>query len=157
MTVTITPATHDEAAPLVAIQVAAFHSDAELYPDVGVGGPPGYDSVDAMRKDIAKDDVYTIRYDGHMVGGMKVIRQGEGKYWLGVLFVDPAYHSRGIGTAAMHFIEERYPDAIRWRLDTPQWATRNHYFYEKLDYKRVGTAIIGGTPLYVYEKRLDDA
>jgi hypothetical protein len=28
-------------------------------------------------------------------------------------------------------VERSYPDAKSWKLETPSWATKNHYFYEK--------------------------
>jgi GNAT superfamily N-acetyltransferase len=146
-------ATTNDAAALVAVQVAAFHHDSEIYPGIAMGGPPGYDSVAVMRQKIEQDESYIIRHKGQCIGGLVVLDQGAGHYHLDVIFIDPAYHSRGIGTQAMQFIEQTYP-ARRWTLDTPQWATRNQHFYEKLGYVPVGTHADDDTPLIAYEKRV---
>ena len=45
MQLTITRATEADAEALVQVQIAAFHHDSVLYPEVEPGGPPGYDSV----------------------------------------------------------------------------------------------------------------
>jgi hypothetical protein len=57
----------------------------------------------------------------------------------------------GIGARAVNLLEGGFPDARRWALETPQWNTRNHRFYEKLGYARVGLADSGD---FLYEKRL---
>ena len=152
-TPTITPAAPDDAPALVAVQVAAFHSDSDIYPNIELGGPPGYDSVDTMLKKIAEDECYTITLDGKCVGGIILYETSANHYHLDVIVVDPALHGQGIGTHAMRFIEQQHPNA-HWTLDTPTWATRNHHFYEKLGYVITGEHSYEGddTPLYRYEK-----
>jgi hypothetical protein len=46
------------------VQIAAFHHDSVLYPEVALGGPPGYDSVEQMRKNIAQHPCYQLVYGG---------------------------------------------------------------------------------------------
>jgi GNAT superfamily N-acetyltransferase len=113
-----------DAQALVRFQIAAFHNDAVLYPGVERGGPPGYDSVESMLKKIVEGESYNIVYAGQIIGGMVVVDRGHGHFHLGLIFIDPAYHNRGIGTRAMRFIEQTYP-ATQWSLDTPfgQFAT----------------------------------
>ena len=148
-------ATIADAAALTAVQIAAFEHDAVLYPGIEPGGPPGYDSVADMRQRIEQAETYKMVLDGRCIGGLVVFDMGLQHYHLGVIFIDPACHNRGIGTQAMRFIEQTFP-AARWTLDTPQWATRNHHFYEKLGYVRTGEIHIEGddTLLYAYEKRI---
>lgn len=152
MNLTIERALPAEAAELVRVQIAAFHHDAVLYPGVVPDGPPGYDSVEVMQGKITGDDVYTLRADGVCVGGMAIFDHGAGHYHLDVIFIDPAYHSQGIGSRALAFLMHTYP-ARHWTLDTPQWSTRNHHFYEKHGFIR-GEAFAApdGTPLFAYEK-----
>lgn len=151
MNISIKPATPADAEALVHVQIAAFHYDSEIYPGVELGGPPGYDSVDVMLEKIQQDESYTITVDGQCIGGIVVFDMGEGHYHLDLIFLDPVYHNRGIGTQAMQFIEQTYP-ASKWTLDTPTWATRNHHFYEKFGYVKVGEHSDGDTPLIAYEK-----
>jgi ribosomal protein S18 acetylase RimI-like enzyme len=92
-------------------------------------------------------------YAGQIIGGMVVVDRGHGHFHLGLIFIDPAYHNRGIGTRAMQFIEETYP-ATQWSLDTPDWAVRNQHFYEKFGYVKVKEEEHPGITLIVYEKWL---
>lgn len=155
MQIRIERAVPSDAPAMLHAQIRAFEFDAVIYPGVAVGGPPGYDSLDALLTRIDTDDTYRIEVDGHIVGGMVIFDRGEGRYHLDVIFVDPDYHNRGIGTRAMRFLNDHYA-ARQWTLDTPTWAVRNHHFYEKLGFVKTGTTQVedDDTPLFAYEKRL---
>ena len=152
MNVTFRRATATDVVMLVKLQIAAFHDDARLYA-VKLGGPPGYDSVEETLQKILENDFYTILFDGQIIGGIGVFDMGQGHFHLDVIFIDPAYHNRGIGTQAMHFIEQTYP-AKKWTLNTPGYATRNQHFYEKLGYIKVGEEPFEYFTLIDYEKRI---
>ena len=157
MHVTIERATEADAEALVRVQIAAFHHDAELYPGVEIGGPPGYDSVAHALQKIREDECYKIVAAGRCIGGIVIFVMDPGHYHLDLVYLDPAYHNQGIGTQAMRFIERAYP-ARRWTLDTPTWAVRNRHFYEKLGYVKTGEFVADdGTPLIAYEKRVGEA
>jgi RimJ/RimL family protein N-acetyltransferase len=83
---------------------------------------------------------YRITKGDKVVGGFIVFINKDGNNILGSIWVDPQYQNLGIGTEAIHFIEKTYPDAGKWSLGTPEWSTRNHHFYEKCGYKKVGEA-----------------
>jgi ribosomal protein S18 acetylase RimI-like enzyme len=153
MNVDFEQATPDDAEDLVKVQVAAFHDDARLYPGVEIGGPPGYDSVEAMLATIAKGECHKVSLDGEIIGAITVVDQGEGHFHLDVLAIDPAHHNRGLGTQAMGFIERAFPAHV-WTLETPTFATRNQHFYERLGFVRVGERVSPGITLIQYEKRL---
>ena len=153
MTITFERAVAADVEALVKLQMLAFHEDARLYPTAKLGGPPGYDSVEATLKKIDEDDFYTIRYEGQIVGGLAVFNLGEGHFHLDVIFIDTAYHNRGIGTEAIHFIERTYP-AKKWTLNTPDYAIRNHHFYEKFGYVMIGKVALENIILRDYEKYL---
>jgi GNAT superfamily N-acetyltransferase len=143
-----------DAEALVKIQIIAFHNDARIYPGVEIGGPPGYDAVESILSKIEEDDCYKIVYDGQIVGGIVVYDEGEGHYHLDLIYLDPAYHGLGLGTQAMQFLEQQYPAAALWTLDTPAYALRNQHFYEKFGYVKVGEVEEpGGILLFSYEKR----
>ncbi len=154
MKISIERAVPEDAETLVRVQIAAFHYDAELYPGVETGGPPGYDSVPQMLEKIEQDECYKFLVEGQCVGGLVVFVKADGHYHLDVIFIDPAYQNQGIGSQAIQFIEQTYP-ATRWTLDTPQYAVRNQHFYEKFGYVRVREFVADDhTPLIAYEKRL---
>jgi GNAT superfamily N-acetyltransferase len=151
MNISIERATVADAESLVSVQIAAFHHDAVMYPGVKIGGPPGYESVEQMREKIQQDETYKIVHDGRCIGGIVVFDKEQGHYHLDVIFLDPAYHNRGIGSQAMHFLEQTYPARL-WTLDTPKYAVRNQHFYEKFGYVKVREHEYDGTPLFAYEK-----
>ncbi len=155
MTITIERATPADVPALVAAQVAAFDSDADTYPGIERGGPPGYDSQSVMLEKVAYHLSYKIMEDARCIGGIVISTMGRGRYHLDSIFLDPAYHNRGIGTQAMQFIQTTHP-ATRWTLDTPLYAVRNHHFYEKLGFVRVGEYIYAGFALISYEKHIAD-
>jgi GNAT superfamily N-acetyltransferase len=154
MNLTFERATAADAAALVVVQIAAFHHDAVLYPGVQIGGPPGYDSLEDMHRKMAEGQCYKMVDAGRIIGGIVVFDMGEGRVHVGLIFMDPAYHNRGIGTRAMQFLEQTYPAAILWTLDTPTWAIRNQHFYEKLGYTKVGEEVLPDITLIQYEKRV---
>ena len=143
-------AKQDDAEALVKIAVEAFHHDSVLYPGIEIGGPPGYDSVPVMEEKINCHECYKIVEEKRII---VVFDKGNGHFHLDLIFNAPDFHSRGIGTKAMQFIESKY-SATKWRLDTPTWAVRNIHFYEKVGYVKIHTFTEeDGTPLIAYEKR----
>jgi ribosomal protein S18 acetylase RimI-like enzyme len=153
MTITFERATPADADDLVKMQIAAFHDDARLYPGVEIGGPPGYDSVEVMTQKMREAEVYKIVYDERIIGGIIIYDHGQGEMHLDVINIDPQYHNRGIGTQAMHFIEQTYP-AKKWTLDTPGYAIRNQHFYEKFGYVKLKEVDYDGFILLAYEKQM---
>jgi ribosomal protein S18 acetylase RimI-like enzyme len=153
MTIEFEQATPGDAEDLVRVQIGAFHDDARHYPGVEIGGPPGYDSVEAMLATIARGECHKVSLDGETIGGLTVTDQGEGHFHLDVLVIDPAHHNRGFGTLAMGFIERAFPATV-WTLETPTFATRNQHFYERLGFVRVGEKVSPGITLIQYEKRV---
>lgn len=151
MSISIERAVETDVEDLVRIQIAAFHYDSVLYPQVELGGPPGYDSIEETLKKMQQHDFYKFVYQGKCVGGMVVWTMADRHYHLDLIFIAPDFQNRGIGTQAMQFLERTYP-ATRWTLDTPTWAVRNRHFYEKLGYVNVREYEDDGFPLIGYEK-----
>jgi GNAT superfamily N-acetyltransferase len=119
---------------LTGVMTRAFDDDAQKHRGVERGGPPGYDNGDFFREWLFgydESDGYKIVAEGQAIGGFIVWDLEGGDNVLGTIFVDPAYQDRGVGTRAWQFIEATYPGAKSWRLETPVWATKNHFFYEK--------------------------
>ncbi len=78
-----------------------------------------------------------ILVEGELAGGAIVYAQGQGRYYLGRVFLDPAMHRQGIGLAVMQLIFAHFPDACRWTLETPPWNTRTRNFYQRLGFQIV--------------------
>lgn len=153
MPILFEPATTEDAEALVGVAVAAFHHDSVLYPHVEVGGPPGYDSAEFMRKKITREICYKIVEDDAILGGIVIFPGKDSHYHLDLIFIHPDHHNRGIGTQAIDFIEKQHP-ATRWTLDTPAWAVRNIHFYEKLGYQKVNEFEHDDIKLIAFEKHV---
>lgn len=138
-----------DARELTRISWKSFEYDIN-YGAPGIGGPPGYKSILWQRMLIQRAKYFKILYDERIIGGFIVFPKGNGHYELGRIFVDPDYQNQGIGTKALEYMEELFPEAKKWRLGTPRWNRRTHHFYEKTGYTRVGEDENFG---YLYEKQ----
>ena len=120
------------------------------------GGPPGYDSVDWTLWAMKTGIYYKILAGDRIIGAVILFDMHKRHFNLGRIFVDPDWQDRGIGSQAIRFIEKTFPYVKRWSLDTPEWAVRNHHFYEKLGYVKVGEEVPkgAGIRLCLYEKRM---
>lgn len=79
---------------------------------------------------IQNGEAYRIKEDGVIVGGVVLKIDYETKHnHLDLLFIKPAYHSRGIGYKAWQLVEKLYPDTVVWETCTPYFETRNIHFY----------------------------
>jgi ribosomal protein S18 acetylase RimI-like enzyme len=142
MSVTFERATAADADDFLKVQAGAFDNPFLIYPNINI----------VLRK-IQQDDAYKIVFEGRLVGGMVVCDKGEGHVHLDMMFLDPEYHNRGIGTQAMAFLERSYA-AKKWTLDTPVWELRNQHFYEKVGYVKVSQTEYEHITLIGYEKTL---
>jgi len=122
----------------------------------GSGGPPGYDSADWTLWAIRAGIYYKILADDQIIGGVILFDMHKRHFNLGRIFIDPDWQNQGIGSQAIGFIEKTFPYVKRWSLDTPEWAVRNHHFYQKLGYVKVGEEVPkgAGIRLFLYEKRV---
>ena len=73
---------------------------------------------------------YRIRENGRIVGGLVLTIDRKTRHnHRDLLFVDPAAHSKGVGTAAWKEVERLYPETEVWETCTPYFETRNIHFY----------------------------
>jgi GNAT superfamily N-acetyltransferase len=119
---------------LTIVMTRAFDDDSQKHLGQERGGPDGYDNGDFFRKWLFgyKESIgYKVLHEGKIIGAFIVWILPDHHNFLGTIFVDPAYQDYGVGSRAWQFIEATYSDALSWRLETPAFATKNHYFYEK--------------------------
>lgn len=134
MKVKLDKAKVENAEVLKAICVLAFTGDYEEYGSY----PPGIESLDWHKSEIEKGHYYKIRYDGEIAGGICVIPSVNDLIKLKYFFISDIYQNKGIGSTTMELIEKKYSNARAWGLVTPYKAYRNHHFYEKFGYSKVG-------------------
>ncbi|MFX0052050.1 MAG: GNAT family N-acetyltransferase [Candidatus Hodarchaeota archaeon] len=147
---------------ITTLMIRTFDDDTQKHLGKPKGGPPEYDTEEFFQRCVESEETptgYKIMLDDKIIGAFIVFIYKNGKNYLGRIFIDPDYHNRGIGTRAWKFIEETYPDTQSWVLDTPEWAKRNHYFYEqKCGFKKVREEHIDGDPpgkLFIYQKDMN--
>lgn len=144
----------DDAETLKAISISAFQSNLEKYGHY----PPGIESVDWHRDQIGKGNYHKIKYDDNLVGGIYLIPYPSQEMKIEYFFISPEYQNKKIGVTVMELIEEKYKEIIKWFLVTPYKDFRNHYFYEKIGYKRIGELRPDENndfKLFQYEKKIN--
>lgn len=153
--VTIEPAVEAEADALKRTLVNAFGQAS--VEDFGVEGvlPPGVE--DGTMVDTAFEDqtIYSIRVESAIVGGVIVEERPANEMFLQTLWVDPDHQREGVGSRAMAFLEQAYPDATAWSLQTPKVAERNRAFYEGHGFEVVEEQGIEGEEVVLLTYRKD--
>ncbi|MBE5962769.1 MAG: GNAT family N-acetyltransferase [Lachnospiraceae bacterium] len=81
---------------------------------------------------------FVAEYDEKIIGGCRVIDEGEGQYYIKNIYIGMEWQNKGIGSMLIKFLYGEFADAKRWHLETPYRSYRNHHFYEKLGFKKVG-------------------
>ena len=150
------PATPADAEVLMQIHADAFAQDQLDYGQ----GPAGHHNLSWHHWAIEHHRYFKMLVAGEIVGGMVVEDKGEGHYFLNTLFIASTMQGHGYGQKAMGFLEQAFPGAKRWSLFTPHKSYRNHQFYEKLGYQKVGEKFLGDQAglvddftLFIYEKQ----
>lgn len=154
------PITEADIPELTDVMTRAFDDDTQRHLGQARGGPDGYDTGEFFRKWLFgyEESVgYKVVAGGAIVGALIVWILPGGHNVLGTIFVDPAYQDHGLGTRMWKFVEQQYPEAQSWRLETPAWATKNHAFYErKCGFQRVKSDPVLGMSddMYMYRKEM---
>ena len=100
-------------------------------------------------------DYYLILAKGHQIGAVRVQRLPENVCRVSPIFILPAFQGKGYAQAAMEALEEMYPQAEAWRLDTIKEEAKLCHLYEKLGYRRTGQEEVlqPGMTIVYYEKQ----
>lgn len=152
MTIWIRPASKINAELLTRIQVEAFANEVKQYDFA----PPGYDSVDFQIESIKKFRYFEILSETKVIGGIIVKQIDRKTCYILRIFISPKWQNTGAGTTAMQLIENEFPKAKKWQLDTPYLSFQNHHFYEKLGYRKIGETKpeSNGFYCFLYEKQV---
>jgi ribosomal protein S18 acetylase RimI-like enzyme len=135
------------------IQSAAFAEDLKLYKDVEKS--PANNSEERIELMINRFDYYLIKWNDQIIGGAIIRQKSEEHFDLLRIFINEENQNKGIGKQMMKEIENLYPTAKLWTLDTPHLNYRNQHFYESLGYVKVREVVVTEyLTLFDYEKRL---
>jgi len=128
----------EDAKYLADIQKASFDDESRRFNNQEAGGPPGYDSEEWQKDIMNHGQYFKIVLDLETVGGAIIFIDQQQVHCLGRIYIDPAHQNQGIGSQAISAIEGKFPNARTWWLETPKWSIKNHHFYEKCGYHKVG-------------------
>ncbi|MFJ7666858.1 GNAT family N-acetyltransferase [Lysinibacillus sp. NPDC097195] len=154
MEITIQRTTEDEATVLLAIQKEAFLEDLTRYHDHETN--PANETISRLRTKIQNYTHFTIWLQDEIIGGIDIRELNNHVYRLNRIYLAKAQQNKGFGSHIMHWVENQFSCALEWHLDTPHLNTRNHHFYEKLGYQKVGEHRISETLLlFDYVKKVE--
>jgi len=125
MIIEITRAQPKDAKRLAEVFNASFYSDYIKY-----GECPGYNKTeDSMLSRMKEYIVYKIIVENVIAGAISIKKEADNHFYLDALCVIPDYANKGIGQHAMRFLDNEFPYAIHWALETPTDKTQNHYLF----------------------------
>ncbi len=120
-------------------ELAATIEDAFLDDCILYGEPPyGPDSVKEISERIEERICYTFVRRGVIIGGMYLKCIDENDYRLKRIWIDKKNQNEGLGTEILKLIEEMIGSGNKITLDTPYKSYRNHHFYEKNGFIKIG-------------------
>lgn len=118
--------------------VSAFFDDKRYRPAArGFEGPPGHDSIEAHTRWINMHDYFKCIVEGNIVGGCIVKKHTDHCELFGI-FLHGSCMGKGIGSKLLREVMRMYPEGTHWSLETPDYAVRNHRFYERNGFIRAG-------------------
>ena len=112
------------------IAISAFTDDEQYKPSwAKTGGPPEHDSIQKHKEWMQIHDYIKCEKEGEIVAGCIVKHKGKHGEIFG-LFVKSDSMRQGIGSHLLQYVLSTNPKIERWSLETPDYSTRNHTFYE---------------------------
>lgn len=134
------------------IDLQVVHNKAFLADYLKYGSCPGYGrTIKSLRESMYRNKQFKIVADGRTVGKISAHMDGETAH-LDCLCVIPEYENNGLGQKAVAYMEQQFPLAKKWSLETPKDKTRNVAFYEKCGYFIEGEIMEENTRLVILVK-----
>ncbi|WP_129141621.1 GNAT family N-acetyltransferase [Modicisalibacter coralii] len=117
---------------------AAFSDDDRFRPlTVASGGPPGHDDPMVHGRWMRDSHYYACFLEGCLGGSIIIAVRGGARGIIHGMHVHPSVMNKGVGSWMLREIRRLYPAVKIWELETPDYAKRNHHFYEKNGFVRV--------------------
>ena len=143
------PADEKDFPEILRVQDEAFYEDVLSY-----GFCPGYGQRgEHLRKQLERCAFFKIMDGEKIIGVLRYHALKTGQCHLDCLCTHPTYQGKGIGQAALRFMEEN-SSGKEWLLETPLSKTRNVEFYQKSGYEIVGKEIDRDVELGIFLKKL---
>ncbi|MGF1832932.1 GNAT family N-acetyltransferase [Photobacterium sanguinicancri] len=123
-----------DAVVLKALSMEAFTPDFEQYG----GFPPGVDDIDWHLNQIKTEHYYKIFYNDELAGGILTVPINGVETEIKLFYIAGEFQDKQLGSQTIALIEQCYSATKKWSLVTPYKSYRNHHFYEKQGYLKVG-------------------
>lgn len=124
-----------DAKELYQMRIQAFQPLLDQYQDFDTN--PAAESFERFQRYFRENsDCYFIEAAGKRVGALRVVRLSEKECRLSPIFILPEYQGRGYAQQALAAVEELYPQARRWTLDTIKQEPKLLHLYEKAGYRQ---------------------
>ena len=117
---------------ILALQKAAYRSEAIIYDDYSIS--PLHQTIEEIQNEF-KNQLFIKGIKENTVLGSVRGYEKNGTCFIGKLIVDPTYQNKGIGTKLLIEIENRFTHAQRFELFTGHKSSKNLHLYDKLGYK----------------------
>ena len=154
MPITLIKAIREDCFEIFEMQKNAFKALLDKYQDYDTN--PGAEKPERIvwRFDEEETDYYFITLENRHIGAIRIRNLGE-KCELKQIFILPEYQGNGYAQETIRLVEELYPDAVLWELDTILQEKKLCHLYEKMGYKKTGKTenIKEGMDIVFYEKR----
>ena len=153
MAIHLRKATEADLRQILYIQVKSFAQLLLKYEDFE--SSPAAEGMEDIRQRFRQPftDYYLIMLDDQEIGMLRVCDFGE-NCRLSPLCILPEFQGKGYAQQAMAIMEELYPRARMWQLDTIAQEEKLRHLYEKMGYRRIEKTeqIKAGMELVYYEK-----
>jgi ribosomal protein S18 acetylase RimI-like enzyme len=128
-----------DAEAILALQKVAYASEARRYEDWTI--PPLVETLDSVRRHIAEHVVLKAIVDGRLAGSIRgVVTAAVCEVCR--LSVDPALQRRGIGSALIDAVEQRFPAIEAFELFTGNRSVENLRLYARHGYRVTRTKVL---------------
>lgn len=153
MKVSLRKAEYSDCPVLHSIQLHSFVELLQRYEDYESN--PAAESLDQIQQRFEQPftDYYLIQLDEVSIGMLRVCNFGE-NCRLSPICILKDYQGKGYAQEAISLMEQLYPNAKKWELDTIAQEEKLCYLYEKMGYRRTGRVehMKDGMDLVFYEK-----
>ena len=153
MAIQLRKATEEDLRKILYIQVKSFAQLLLKYEDFD--SSPAAEGMEDIRQRFRQPftDYYLITLDEQEIGMLRVCDFGE-NCRLSPLCILPEYQGKGYAQQAMTLMEDLYPKARLWQLDTIAQEEKLRHLYEKMGYRKLEKQehTRSGMELVYYEK-----
>ena len=139
-----------DAEAILALQKLAYPSEARRYDDWTI--PPLVETLDSVRQQIAEHVVLKAIVDGRLAGSVRGVVT-DGVCEVCRLSVDPALQRRGIGSALLAAIEQRFPGIEAFELFTGNRSVENLRLYDRHGYRHARTKVLSPAVSLVFLRK----